>query len=106
LAASIHKRAAAARDLVENYVYLAENAGIDTAECFLLNAQKSFHDLSVHPEMGAPLPLRSPKLAGLRKWPVSGFENVLIFCLPRGPGISIVRVLHAAQDWWRILDIR
>ena len=105
--AAIHKRAAAARDLIENYVYLAENAGIDTAERFLLSSAKSFHDLSQHPEMGAPISLRSVKLAGLRKWPVSGFENILIFYLPRrGGSISIVRVLHAAQDWWALLGIQ
>jgi len=31
MAASIHKRASARRDLVEHYVYLAEKAGIETA---------------------------------------------------------------------------
>ena len=55
--------------------------------------------------MGAPLAWRSPKLAGLRKWRVSGFENFLIFYLPRPGGVSIVRVLHAAQDWWALLGI-
>jgi toxin ParE1/3/4 len=105
MAASIRKRARAKRDLVEHYVYLAERAGIETAERFLLNAEESFDDLSRHPAMGAPLALRSPKLAGLRKWPVSGFENVLIFYVPRADGVSIVRVLHAAQDWWRLLGI-
>jgi toxin ParE1/3/4 len=103
--AAIHKRARAMRDLTEHYVYLAEHAGIETAERFLLNADKSFGDLSRHPGMGAPLVLRSPKLAGLRKWVVSGFENVLIFYLPCPGGVSIVRVLHAAQDWWRLLGI-
>ena len=49
--------------------------------------------------------LRSPKLAGLRKWPVSGFDNVLVFYLPRAGGVSIVRVLHGARDWWRLLGI-
>lgn len=49
--------------------------------------------------------MRSPKLAGLRKWHVNGFEAVLIFYLPRTAGVSIVRVLHAAQDWWSILEI-
>jgi toxin ParE1/3/4 len=86
-------------------VYLAEHASIETAERFLLNADKSFSDLSRQPEMGAPLALRQPKLAGLRKWVVSGFENVLIFYLPYPGGVSIVRVLHAAQDWWRLLGI-
>jgi toxin ParE1/3/4 len=79
MAAVFHKRARAKRDLVEHYVYLAENAGIEAAERFLLNADKSFGDLSRQPGMGAPLALNSPKLAGLRKWAVSGFENVSIF---------------------------
>jgi toxin ParE1/3/4 len=103
--ALIHKRASAKRDLVEHYVYLAENAGMDIAERFLTNADKSFGDLSNHPEIGAPLALRSPKLAGLRKWQVSGFEKILIFYSPREGGISIVRVLHAARDWWSLLGI-
>lgn len=97
MAASIHKRAAAARDLVEHYVYLAENAGIDTAERFLLGAEKSFYDLSQHPEMGAPISMRPAKLAGLRRWPVTGFGNILIFYLPRGGG---------ARDWWNLLGVQ
>jgi toxin ParE1/3/4 len=105
MALSIHKRASAKRDLVEQYVYLAENAGIETAERFLTNANKSFADLAKHPGLGAPLTLRSPKLAGLRKWPVNEFEKMLIFYLPRADGVSIVRVLHAAQDWWSLLGI-
>jgi toxin ParE1/3/4 len=44
--AVLHKRARAKRDLVEHYVYLAEHAGIETAERFLLNADESFSDLS------------------------------------------------------------
>jgi toxin ParE1/3/4 len=105
MASSIHKRASAKRDLVEHYVYLAENAGMETAERFLTNADKSFADLAKHPRMGAPLSLRSPRLAGLRKWPVREFEKMLIFYLPRTDGVSIVRVLHAAQDWWILLGI-
>jgi toxin ParE1/3/4 len=56
--------------------------------------------------MGAAVALRSPKLTGLRKWQVSGFENVLIFYMPRGAGVSIVRVLHASRDWWSLLGIQ
>ena len=78
---------------------------IETAERFLLNADKSFDDLGRHPAMGVPLTLRSPRLAGLRKWQVSGFEKILIFYLPSAGGVSIVRVLHAAQDWWSLLEI-
>ena len=78
---------------------------MDTAERFLVNAYKSCSDLSQHPGMGTALPLRSPRLAGLRKWRVSDFEKFLIFYLPIAGGVSIVRVLHAAQDWWNLLGI-
>jgi toxin ParE1/3/4 len=103
--ATVHKRASAKRDLVAHYVYLGEHVGIETAERFLANAGASFTDLSRNPGMGAPLSLRSPKLDGLRKWRVSGFEKFLIFYLPRPDGVSILRVLHAAQDWWTPLGI-
>jgi toxin ParE1/3/4 len=103
MAASIHKRASARRDLTEHYVYLAGNAGIEIAERFLVNAEKSFGDLARHPGMGVALSLRSPKLAGLRNWQVRGFEK--IFYLPREGGVSIVRVLNAAQDWWGLLGM-
>jgi toxin ParE1/3/4 len=103
--AAVFQRPAARRDLVEHYVYLAENAGDAVAERFLANVEASFTGLSGHPEMGAPLPLRRPELTGLRKWPVKDFEKFLIFYIPRPHGVSIVRVLHAAQDWWRLLGI-
>ena len=103
--ATVYKRASAKRDLLEHYVYLAENTGIETAERFLSNADESFCDLSRHPAKGAALLLRDPRLAGLRKWRVNGFEKFLVFYLPRPSGVSIVRVLHAAQDWWGLLGI-
>jgi len=33
------------------------------------------------------------------------YESRLIFYLPHPDGITIVRVLHAARDWWRLLDL-
>jgi len=103
--AQVHKRAAAGRDLVEHYVYLGEQAGIDTAERFLTQADESFRDLAAHPFMGVELALRRAELSGMRKWQVKGFEKFLIFYLPRSNGVTIVRVLHAAQDWWSLLGI-
>ncbi len=96
--AAVYKRASAKRDLVEDYVYLAEHAGIETAERFLSNAGDRFSDLSRNPAMGVALFLPDPRLAGLRKWRINGFEKFLIFYLPRPGGVSILRVLHAAQD--------
>lgn len=101
----IFRRMAARRDLVEHFVYLGENAGIETADRFLSSTETSFNDLATQPMIGSPLTVRNPALTGIRKWRVKGFENHLIFYLPRKDGISIVRVLHAAQDWWRLLGI-
>jgi toxin ParE1/3/4 len=101
----VFKRAAARRDLVEHYVYLAENAGEPIADRFLACAEASFAALSEHPEMGAALTLRRPELAELRKWRIREFENFLIFYLPRTNGVSIVRVLYATQDWWQLFGV-
>ena len=35
---TVYRRAAARRDLIEHFVYLAENAGLDVAERFLASA--------------------------------------------------------------------
>ena len=76
---TVTKREAAQRDLVEHFVYLAEEAGLDVAERFLTNAEASFNDLAQQPKMGAPLPLKHPDLANVRKWRVKGFDNHLVF---------------------------
>jgi toxin ParE1/3/4 len=48
----VHTRESAKRDLVDHFVYLAENASIETAERFLSRAESSFLDLARHPRMG------------------------------------------------------
>ena len=102
---AVHKRAGAKRDLIAHYVYLAEEADIETAERFLRSANESFEDLSKYAGMGPELSTRSPALAKLRKLRVGGFESFLIFYLPKGSSVSIVRVLHATQDWWALFGI-
>jgi toxin ParE1/3/4 len=101
----VYKRAAARRDLVQHFVNLAENAGLDTADRFLTNAERCFNELAQQPEMGSPLTLRGPELKGMRKWRVPEFETYLVFYLPRSDGISVVRVLYAARDWWGLLGM-
>jgi toxin ParE1/3/4 len=99
----ITKRATAQRDLIAHYVYLAENANGEIADRFLANAKATFNVLRQQPFIGAPLTLRHPDLAGMRKWCITDFDNFLVFYIPRRDGVSIVRVLHAAQDWWTLL---
>jgi len=99
------RRPIAWRDLVAHYVYLAENAGTIIADRFLVDTEASFADLAEHPAMGAPLTLRLPELAGVRIWRVKDFGHFLILYLPRRDGATIVRVLHASEDWWRTLGV-
>lgn len=101
----VYQRAAARRDLVDHYVYLAEQADESTAERFIAQAEQTFIDLAENREMGLSLRLRDQRLTGLRKWRVGGFEAFLVFYLPRTDGVSIVRVLHATQDWWGRLGV-
>lgn len=103
--AKIYQRLVARRDLVEHFIYLAENAGINIADQFLKNTEASFNALASQPMMGTPLITHHPDLAGLRKWHVKNFDNYLIFYLPGTDRISIVRLLHATRDWWRLLEL-
>jgi toxin ParE1/3/4 len=97
---------AARRDLVAHYVYLAENADAATAVRFLVRAAASIDELIDNPEIGAALVLRRAELAGIRRWRVRDFDRYLIFYQPRASGgVTIVRVLHAAQDWWGMLGL-
>ena len=102
---TVTQREAARRDLVEHFVYLAENAGLDVAERFLTNAEASFNDLAQQPRIGVPLTLKHPDLANVRKWRVKDFDHHLVFYQPRPDGMAIVRVLHAASDWWSLLGL-
>ncbi len=101
----VTKRESAKLDLVEHFVYLAENASLDVADRFLANAESSFNGLARQPMMGSPLHLKRPELANIRKWRVKDFDNHLVFYEPRSDGVSIVRVLHAASDWWNLLGM-
>ncbi len=85
----VYQRAAARRDLVQQFVHLAEQAGLDIAERFLTKAEISFNDLARQPMIGVPLTLRHSNLAGIRKWHITDFDNHLIFYLPHSDGVSI-----------------
>ncbi len=102
---TVYRRPAARRDLIAHTACLIENAGEAVADRFLSHAEASFDDLAGQPMMGAKLTTRHPALTGMRKWRVKEFDNYLVFYLPRPDGVSIVRVLHAAQDWWSLLGI-
>lgn len=101
----VFRRSAARRDLVEHYGYLYDNASEAVADRFLSRVEETFALLLQQPEIGAPLTLKHPDLANLRKWRVKDFDDHLVFYEPRPEGLFIVRVLHAASDWWGLLGV-
>lgn len=100
--ARVIRRIAAKRDLIDHFVFLAENAGIDVARRFLLSANASFDELAQMPELGAQRAFRNPRFSSVRLWLVKGFERYLIFYGPLKDGVEILRVLHGSRDIERL----
>lgn len=102
--ARVLKREAARRDLIAQWVWYAENAGIEVADRFLAAVESTATTLARQPEIGIPLPLKKAALRGMRRFPVSdGFEKILIFYFPFQDGIDLVRVVHGARDFGRLM---
>jgi|BarGraIncu00222A_1022003.scaffolds.fasta_scaffold23648_2 toxin ParE1/3/4 len=92
------------REINAQLDYFEEQAGLETAERFLDQLISSFEDLSQMPRVGVLCGFRKPATRRLRRWPVKGFENWLIFYQPRRGGVEIVHVMHGARDIEGLLD--
>jgi toxin ParE1/3/4 len=103
--ARIVKREAAKRDLVAQWVWYAENAGIETADRFLEAAEESLILVAGHPEAGGRSYFTREELLDIRRFPVTGgFDRILLFYFPLQDGIDLVRVLHGSRDLKRLFD--
>ncbi len=103
--ARVLKREAAKRDLIAQWVWYAENAGIEVADRFLGATEKALASLSIHPEAGTQLFVVKADLHGMRRFPVSdGFEKILLFYLPLKDGVDLIRVVHGSRDLERFFD--
>jgi plasmid stabilization system protein ParE len=67
------------------------------------SVEESVKQLLKLPGRGAPKLMRNPALAGLRVWPVEGFEGMRIFYLVQGETLKVIRILHGKRDINRIL---
>jgi len=102
--ARILKREAAKRDLIAQWVWYAENAGIEVADRFLIAADSTLNLLSNQPGIGSPFFVRNPQLQGVRRFPVSdGFERLLLFYFPHQDGVELLRVVHGSRELERLL---
>ncbi len=99
------KRESALRDLTAQWVWYAENAGVEVADRFLAAVEDTLESLSMHPEIGVSVGFARPELAGMRRFPVGGsFEKILLFYLPCGEGIDLVRAIHGSRDLPRLFE--
>ncbi len=94
----------AERDINEETVYLADEAGAEIGIRFFDSAHATLRSLLEMPGMGKKIESADPKIPNIRQWPVSGFEKYLIFYQPSVDGIDVVRVLHGARDIRRIFE--
>jgi toxin ParE1/3/4 len=71
-------RPAARRDILLQVGYYVDELAFDAAERFPVAVECVLNDIREHPAIGAPQLFRSTKLAGLRSWPVPGFEDIRV----------------------------
>lgn len=96
-------RSPAETDLIESALFIGEDNPA-AAQRFLDEAEKAFVRLAEFPEIGTPRMAFDPALAGLRLWPVPGFEKFGICYIPRADHIDVLRVLHGARDSERFFE--
>jgi len=60
---------------------------------FVKAVEAAVEQLVRMPNMGAARELRNPSLKGLRFWPLTGFDEFLIFYLVEGDTVRVTRIL-------------
>ncbi len=101
--ASIIITPAAESDLINIWLYIARD-NQDVADRVYLAAEKTFEALAATPRMGTLYQAKRVQLEGMRFFPVSKFQNYVIYYREQPQGIEIVRVLHAHMDKKKRLD--
>jgi len=95
---SVTFRPRARRDLLDQFSYLADQATVEVAERYFTAVDRTCARLAKQPLSGIAYDSLVGRLAGMRRVPVSGFPAYLLFYMPRGGGIEVVRILHGARD--------
>ena len=95
-------RRRAEEDLAATYRYIAADSPA-AAERFVDRVASAVEMLSAHPAAGRTLELRSPWTRGMRVWLLHEFSSYLL-CYRSSPQvIEVVRLLHGARRWLRVL---
>ena len=94
----------AREDVLRQVEYLLEAFAYDAAERFPAAVEEACARLAEYPESGSPRESLAEQLAGLRAWPVPGFEDIRLYYLVQGDVLRIVRVLHGRRDLGSIFE--
>lgn len=94
----VERRPRARLDVLEQAIYLGEEATEEVALHFIDAVDAAFRRLAETREIGRLREFRSVRLVGLRSWPVPGFPKHLIFYRVDEDLIEVVRVVHGARD--------
>src|SRR2546430_1715605 len=89
------------QDLTEISEYIGARNPI-AAKRFLKSLKKTFETLAVMPGLGAAW--ESTTVPDLRFWPLTRYRNYVVFYRPIANGVEILRVVHGAQDYPRLLE--
>lgn len=100
--AQIVRREAALADVEAHAAYLGEYDP-RVALRFINAVEDAYGSLAKWPESGVERVFRDPRLAHTRMWVLKEFPNYLIFYQPIEGGVRILRVIHAKQDYRRVL---
>jgi plasmid stabilization system protein ParE len=96
-------QAAAEEDILRQVEWYAEQGLPHIAERFHGAVMDAIDRICDMPEAGPQRPTRNRRLAGLRAWPVKGFDEFWIYYLVRRDVLTIARVLHSKRDVASIL---
>ena len=96
---------AAREDILAQFRYYALDQGVpDVGYRFLDAVEAAIARIGEMPAIGAPQHFEAPALAGMRAWPVPGFEDIRLYYLETADALLIVRVLHDKRDVRQILQ--
>lgn len=96
---------AAREDILAQFRYYALDQGVpDIGLRFLDAVEAAIERIGEMPAIGAPQHFDAPTLAGIRAWPVPGFEDIRLYYLETADALLIVRVLHDKRDVRSILQ--
>jgi toxin ParE1/3/4 len=89
--ARVTRRPLAEADIFEIWDYIADDS-MEAADRWVDQLDEKFQLIATQPMMGRA---REELVPGLRSFP---FRRYVIFYMPTGAGIDVVRVLHGARD--------